>query len=116
MAPVVLGRQAELEQLTAMLDVVVAGPRAGVVEGPAGVGKTTVVQGGLPGAPARVAGGAAGRPRPFVHGAGRPCRPDRSDPAICWPDRPARGRARGGAVLVVGPAQACLGGRAVGPA
>jgi DNA-binding CsgD family transcriptional regulator len=42
MAPVVLGRRAELDQLTAMLDAVVAGPRAVVVEGPAGIGKTTV--------------------------------------------------------------------------
>jgi tetratricopeptide (TPR) repeat protein len=47
MAPVVLGRQAELEQLTAMLDAVVAGPRAVVVEGPAGIGKTTVWQAAL---------------------------------------------------------------------
>jgi predicted ATPase len=47
MAPVVLGRQAELEQLTAMLEVVVAGPRAVVVEGPAGIGKTTVWQAAL---------------------------------------------------------------------
>jgi DNA-binding CsgD family transcriptional regulator len=47
MAPVVLGRQAELEQLTAMLDAVVAGPRAAVVEGPAGIGKTTVWQAAL---------------------------------------------------------------------
>jgi MoxR-like ATPase len=42
MAPVVLGRQAELEQRTAMLDAMAAGPRAVVVEGPAGIGKTTV--------------------------------------------------------------------------
>jgi DNA-binding CsgD family transcriptional regulator len=42
MAPMVLGRRAELEQLTAMLDAVMAGPRAAVVEGPAGIGKTTM--------------------------------------------------------------------------
>jgi DNA-binding CsgD family transcriptional regulator len=53
MAPVVLGRQAELEQLTAMLDAVVAGPRAVVVEGPAGIGKTTVWQAALRAARAR---------------------------------------------------------------
>ena len=53
MAPVVLGRQAELEQLTAMLDAVVAGPRAVVVEGPAGIGKTTVWQAALQTARAR---------------------------------------------------------------
>ena len=53
MAPVVLGRQAELEQLTAMLDAVVAGPRAVVVEGPAGIGKTTVWQAALEAARAR---------------------------------------------------------------
>jgi DNA-binding CsgD family transcriptional regulator len=53
MAPVVLGRQAELEQLTAMLDAVVAGPRAVVVEGPAGIGKTTVWQAALQAARAR---------------------------------------------------------------
>src|SRR5512132_2281359 len=53
MAPVVLGRQAELEQLTAMLDAVVAGPRAVVVEGPAGIGKTTVWQAALHAARAR---------------------------------------------------------------
>jgi DNA-binding CsgD family transcriptional regulator len=53
MAPVVLGRQAELEQLTAMLEVVVAGPRAVVVEGPAGIGKTTVWQAALQAARAR---------------------------------------------------------------
>jgi DNA-binding CsgD family transcriptional regulator len=53
MAPVVLGRHAELEQLTAMLDAVVAGPRAVVVEGPAGIGKTTVWQAALAAAHAR---------------------------------------------------------------
>jgi hypothetical protein len=53
MAPVVLGRQAELEQLTAKLDAVVAGPRAVVVEGPAGIGKTTVWQAALRAARAR---------------------------------------------------------------
>jgi DNA-binding CsgD family transcriptional regulator len=53
MAPVVLGRQAELEQLTAMLDAVVAGPRAAVVEGPAGIGKTTIWQAALQAAHAR---------------------------------------------------------------
>ena len=53
MAPVVLGRQAELEQLTAMLDAVAAGPRAVVVEGPAGIGKTTVWQAALQAARAR---------------------------------------------------------------
>jgi AAA ATPase domain len=53
MAPVVLGRQAELEQLTAMLDAVVAGPRAVVVEGPAGIGKTTMWQAALEAARAR---------------------------------------------------------------
>jgi hypothetical protein len=53
MAPVVLGRQAELEQLTAMLDAVVAGPRAVVLEGPAGIGKTTVWQAALQAARAR---------------------------------------------------------------
>jgi DNA-binding CsgD family transcriptional regulator len=47
MAPVVLGRHAELEQLTAILDAVAAGPRAVVVEGPAGIGKTTVWQAAL---------------------------------------------------------------------
>ena len=47
MAPVVLGRQTELEQLTAMLEAVVAGPRAAVVEGPAGIGKTTMWQAAL---------------------------------------------------------------------
>jgi predicted ATPase len=53
MVPVVLGRQAELEQLTAMLDAVVAGPRAVVLEGPAGIGKTTVWQAALQAARAR---------------------------------------------------------------
>ncbi len=53
MAPTVLGREAELEQLTAMLDAVVAGPRAVVVEGPAGIGKTTVWQAALQAARAR---------------------------------------------------------------
>jgi hypothetical protein len=53
MAPVVLGRQAELEQLTAMLDAVVAGPRAVVVEGWAGISKTTVWQAALQAARAR---------------------------------------------------------------
>jgi len=53
MAPVVLGRTAELEQLTAMLDAVVAGPRAVVVEGPAGIGKTTMWQAALQAARAR---------------------------------------------------------------
>jgi DNA-binding CsgD family transcriptional regulator len=53
MAPVVLGRQAELDQLTAMLDAVVAGPRTVVVEGPAGIGKTTVWQAALQAARAR---------------------------------------------------------------
>jgi DNA-binding CsgD family transcriptional regulator len=53
MAPVVLGRQAELEQLTAMLDAVLAGPRAVAVEGPAGIGKTTVWQAALQAARAR---------------------------------------------------------------
>jgi DNA-binding CsgD family transcriptional regulator len=53
MAPVVLGRRAELKQLTAMLDAVVAGPRAVVVEGPAGIGKTTVWQAALHAARAR---------------------------------------------------------------
>jgi DNA-binding CsgD family transcriptional regulator len=53
MAPVVLGRQAELKQLTAMLDAVVASPRAVVVEGPAGIGKTTVWQAALQAARAR---------------------------------------------------------------
>ena len=47
MAPTVLGRRAELEQLTAMLDAVLAGPHAAVVEGPAGIGKTTVWQAAL---------------------------------------------------------------------
>jgi len=47
MAPMVLGRHAELEQLTAMLDAVVAGPRAAIMEGPAGIGKTTVWQAAL---------------------------------------------------------------------
>jgi DNA-binding CsgD family transcriptional regulator len=54
MAPVVLGRQAELEQLTAMLEAVMAGPRAVVVEGPAGIGKTTVWQAALQAARARL--------------------------------------------------------------
>ena len=40
MAPLVLGRRDELDQLTAMLGAVVAGPV--VVEEPAGIGKTTV--------------------------------------------------------------------------
>jgi hypothetical protein len=53
MAPVVLGRQAELEQLTATLDAVAAGPCAVVVEGPAGIGKTTVWQAALQAARAR---------------------------------------------------------------
>jgi tetratricopeptide (TPR) repeat protein len=53
MAPAVLGRQAELEQLTAMLDAVVAGPRAAVVVGPAGIGKTTVWEAALQAARAR---------------------------------------------------------------
>jgi DNA-binding CsgD family transcriptional regulator len=53
MAPVVLGRQAELEQLTATLDAVVAGPRALVIEGPAGIGKTTMWQAALQAARAR---------------------------------------------------------------
>jgi DNA-binding CsgD family transcriptional regulator len=53
MAPLVLGRQAELEQLTAMLEAVVAGPRAAVVEGPAGIGKTTIWQAALHAAHAR---------------------------------------------------------------
>jgi DNA-binding CsgD family transcriptional regulator len=53
MAPVVLGRQAELEQLTAMLDAVAAGPRAVVIEGPAGIGKTTMWQTVLQAARAR---------------------------------------------------------------
>ncbi|HZD70636.1 MAG TPA: ATP-binding protein [Actinomycetes bacterium] len=53
MAPVVLGRQAELERLTATLEAVRAGPCAVVVEGPAGIGKTTVWQAGLQAARAR---------------------------------------------------------------
>ena len=53
MVPVVLGRRAELEQLTAMLDAVAAGPRAVVVEGPAGIGKTTMWQAALRAARAR---------------------------------------------------------------
>ncbi len=53
MAPMVLGRAAELEQLTAMLEAVGTGPRAVVVEGPAGIGKTTVWQAALQAARAR---------------------------------------------------------------
>jgi DNA-binding CsgD family transcriptional regulator len=53
MAPVVLGRQAELDQLTAKLDAVVAGPCVVVVEGPAGIGKTTMWQAALEAARAR---------------------------------------------------------------
>ena len=53
MAPVVLGRQAELDQLTAKLDAVVAGPCVVVVEGPAGIGKTTMWQAALGAARAR---------------------------------------------------------------
>jgi AAA ATPase domain len=44
MAPVLLGRPAELAQLTAALAAVPAGPRALVVEGPPGIGKTTLWQ------------------------------------------------------------------------
>jgi DNA-binding CsgD family transcriptional regulator len=44
MAPVVLGRHAELAQLTAALAAVPAGPRVLLVEGPPGIGKTTVWQ------------------------------------------------------------------------
>jgi predicted ATPase len=68
MAPVVLGRQAELDQLTAMLDAVVAGPRAVVVEGPAGIGKTTVWQAALEAARARSRCWPPAPPRPR-----RPC-------------------------------------------
>ncbi len=53
MASAVLGRQAELDQVTAMLDAVLAGPSAVVVEGPAGIGKTTVWQAALQAARAR---------------------------------------------------------------
>jgi len=44
MAPVLLGRPAELAQLTAALAAVPAGPRALVIEGPPGIGKTTLWQ------------------------------------------------------------------------
>ena len=81
MAPVVLGRQAELEQLTAMLDAVAAGPCAVVVEGPAGIGKTTVWQAALQAARARsfregprtTAGAHAGR-EIALRAAGTECR------------------------------------------
>jgi DNA-binding CsgD family transcriptional regulator len=53
MAPGVLGRHAELKQLTATLDAVLAGPRAAVIEGPAGIGKTTMWQAALHAAHAR---------------------------------------------------------------
>jgi DNA-binding CsgD family transcriptional regulator len=53
MAPTVLGRAAELEQLTAMLEAVVAGPRAVVIEGPIGIGKTAVWQAALQAARSR---------------------------------------------------------------
>jgi hypothetical protein len=66
MVPVVLGRQAELEQLTAMLDAVLAGLRAVVLEGPAGIGKTT-----------------CGRRR---------CRPPVPVRSRCWPPVPPRPR------------------------
>ena len=104
MAPVVLGRRDELDQLTAMLGAVVAGPRAVVVEGPAGIGKTTVWQAALQ----------AARARSFAVLAARAAQTEATLPFGGLIDL-LEGVPEAGLSELPAPATACLGGRAVAP-
>jgi|SRR5215207_10403693 len=104
MAPLVLGRQTELEQLTAVLEGVVAGPRAAVVEGPAGIGKTTMWQAALHAAHARS----------FTVLDARATQTEATLPFAGLIDL-LEGVPEARLAELPGPATSCLGGRAVAP-